>query len=127
MKHIILLLLFLSVDLLTAQQDKNTLLEELMTESISCKGKKGVCNMLLYAKNAKTKFEFNRGLGVVGRSEAKIDESFQYKIASITKTMVATTVLQMAEEGKINIDDPIKKYLESVSYTHLTLPTTPYV
>ena len=118
MKHIILLLLFLSVDLLTAQQDKNTLLEELMAESISCKGKKRVCNMLLYAKNAKSKFEFNRGLGVVGRSEAEIDESFQYKIASITKTMVATTVLQMAEEGKINIDDPIKKYLEYTDFVN---------
>jgi len=36
-------------------------------------------------KNAKTKFEFNRGLGVVGRSDVRIDESYQCKIASITK------------------------------------------
>ena len=34
-----------------------------------------------------------------------------YRIASITKTFTATAILQLRDEGKIRLDDPIKMYL----------------
>ncbi len=108
----------INVVILNGQQDKTNLLKDLMAKSINCKGKKRVCNFLLYAKNSKTGFEFNKGIGVIGRSETKIDKTFQYKIASITKTMVSTIILQLEEEGKLDIDDPIKKYLDKVDFVN---------
>src|SRR5947209_3777568 len=34
-----------------------------------------------------------------------------YRIASISKTFGATAVLQLADAGKVNVDDPIDKYV----------------
>jgi CubicO group peptidase (beta-lactamase class C family) len=37
-----------------------------------------------------------------------------YRIGSITKTLVATVVLQLAEAGKLGLDDPIVRYVPQV-------------
>jgi len=111
MKYILILLMICSSTLIKSQEEELQL-KKMMNESIKCKGKKRVCNFLLYTKNNKTGFEFNQGVGIVGRNGTKINASYQYKIASITKTIVATIILQLEEENKININDPIKKYLE---------------
>ena len=34
-----------------------------------------------------------------------------YRIASITKTFTATAVMQLVEQGKLSLDDPVSKYL----------------
>ena len=115
-KYILTLVIICSTILLNGQGEKSLQLKELMKESIKCKGKKRLCNFLLYTKNANTGFEFNEGVGVVGRNETKIDASYQYKIASITKTIVATIILQLEEEDKIDINAPIKKYVEDVEF-----------
>jgi CubicO group peptidase (beta-lactamase class C family) len=36
-----------------------------------------------------------------------------YRIASISKPIAATAVMQLAERGRINIDDPVQKYVKS--------------
>ena len=38
------------------------------------------------------------------------------RIASNTKTFVATLVLQLADEGKLSLDDPLEKYIQDVPY-----------
>ena len=40
--------------------------------------------------------------------------SDHYRIGSITKTMTATVILQLAQEGKLVLDDPISKYRPDV-------------
>uniref|UniRef100_UPI0015F0CAFB serine hydrolase domain-containing protein n=1 Tax=Streptomyces phytophilus TaxID=722715 RepID=UPI0015F0CAFB len=35
----------------------------------------------------------------------------QFRIGSITKTFVATVVLQLADEGRLRLDDPVEKWL----------------
>ena len=37
-----------------------------------------------------------------------------YRIGSLTKTMTATVILQLAQEGKLSLDDPISKYQPDV-------------
>ena len=37
-----------------------------------------------------------------------------YRIGSLTKTMTATVILQLAQEGKLSLDDPISKYRPEV-------------
>jgi serine beta-lactamase-like protein LACTB len=36
-----------------------------------------------------------------------------YRIASISKTMAATAVMQLVEQGRVNLEDPIQKYVPS--------------
>ena len=45
-----------------------------------------------------------------------ITTSDKVRIASNTKTFVATLVLQLADEGKLGLDDPLKKYIPGVTY-----------
>src|SRR5918998_3552552 len=37
-----------------------------------------------------------------------------YRIGSVTKTMTGTVVLQLVDEGKLRLDDPVSKYVPEV-------------
>ena len=37
-----------------------------------------------------------------------------FRIASVTKTMTAAVILQLAQEGKLQLDDPVSKYVAEV-------------
>lgn len=55
---------------------------------------------------------FNEGIGyndLKARSFNRPDTT--YPIGSITKTFVATSVMQLQEKGKLSIKDPVEKYL----------------
>jgi CubicO group peptidase (beta-lactamase class C family) len=53
------------------------------------------------------------------RREATPDT--QYSVASITKTFTATSVMQLRNEGKLDLDDPLKRHLPGVSHGTVTL------
>ncbi len=95
---------------------KTITIDSLMRAHIVHRGKKPVHNFLLYLKNEKTSFEIHRGVGTVGRNNTAIDADYQYNVASITKTMVAAVVLQLFEEQKLDVKEPIKKYLEPIDF-----------
>lgn len=40
----------------------------------------------------------------------------RFRIASNTKTFVATLVLQLADEGRLSLDDPLEEYIPGVPY-----------
>jgi CubicO group peptidase (beta-lactamase class C family) len=42
------------------------------------------------------------------------DTSTIYRVCSITKMFTATVLLQLVEEGKVRLDDPVEKYLPEV-------------
>ena len=45
----------------------------------------------------------------------------QYRIGSITKTLVAVLVLQLRDEGRLDLNDPLAKHLPGVAYGDRTL------
>ncbi|WP_190019619.1 serine hydrolase domain-containing protein [Streptomyces hiroshimensis] len=45
------------------------------------------------------------------RSEQPARPGDRYRVASVTKSMVATVVMQLADEGKLKLDDPVAKHL----------------
>src|SRR5438876_2905260 len=45
------------------------------------------------------------------RPRAPMRVADRYRIGSITKTFVATVVLQLAAEGKLGLDDPVERWL----------------
>ena len=53
------------------------------------------------------------------RVEASPDT--QYAVASITKTFTAVSVLQLRDEGKLDLDDPLSKHLPEASHGTPTL------
>lgn len=56
-------------------------------------------------------FEF--GTRELGRDDPPTTTD-HYRIGSLTKTMTATVILQLAQEGKLSLDDPISKYRPDV-------------
>jgi CubicO group peptidase (beta-lactamase class C family) len=45
----------------------------------------------------------------------------RFRIASMTKSFVAMSALKLRDEGKLQLDDPVKKYLPE--FSHVRLPT----
>lgn len=60
---------------------------------------------------------WKRGFGYADlESERRPDENTLYRVASITKTFTGAAIFQLRDEGKLDLDDPIGKYLpESVA------------
>ncbi len=58
-----------------------------------------------------------RGVSGVSHPGVNMSPDMGFAIGSITKNMVATLMLQLAEERKLSLDDPIGKWLPS--YTHV--------
>lgn len=56
----------------------------------------------------------NKGYGYADvQNTIKNTPQTKYRIGSITKTVVATSILQLQEQGKVNIQDNVNKYIPS--------------
>ncbi|HEK9099405.1 beta-lactamase family protein [Bacillus pfraonensis] len=56
----------------------------------------------------------NKGYGYADvQNKIKNTPQTKYRIGSITKTVVATSILQLQEQGKVNIRDNVNKYIPS--------------
>src|SRR6185437_8860133 len=64
---------------------------------------------VLVAKDGKVLFE--KAYGLANREwNAPNTLDTKFRIGSITKQFTATAILQLAEQAKLNIDDPVSKY-----------------
>jgi CubicO group peptidase (beta-lactamase class C family) len=55
---------------------------------------------------------YARGFGVQdSRTRAAVTSHTQFHAASISKTLTATAILQLAEKGQLAINDPVERYL----------------
>ena len=50
-------------------------------------------------------------------NQIPVDSTSIFPIASITKTFATVLLLQLVQEGKVDLEDPINKYLEDTSLT----------
>ena len=53
------------------------------------------------------------------RLKENAERNNSFKIASITKTMTSIVILQMQEEGNLDIDEPIFKYLKDIKFVRI--------
>jgi D-alanyl-D-alanine carboxypeptidase len=97
-------------------KSKEDLIDSIMKTHIIPYGKHPVYNFLIYANNYSSGCEIKKGFGTVGRNEIPIDSDYQFNTASITKTMVATLILQLEEEGSLKISDYAKDYLDNLDF-----------
>lgn len=72
------------------------------------------------SKSGKTIFSDVYGFSNIEKKE-KLNNNSQFPIASITKTFTATAILQLKQKGKLNIDDPVQKYLSDFPYPNISI------
>ena len=76
-----------------------------------------VVNILTYLENGKSGFVFNEGFGTISReNKVPVSKSQTFKIASITKMFTAVVIMQLYEENRIGLDQPVYKYLKEVDF-----------
>ena len=81
---------------------------------------RGFNGSILLAKNGEIVFEDYRGMINFSTGEP-ITASTPIHVASISKTFTATVILKLMEEGKISLEDPVKKYLPALPYENITI------
>ncbi|WP_051637424.1 serine hydrolase domain-containing protein [Rhodococcus sp. UNC363MFTsu5.1] len=59
--------------------------------------------------------KYVKAFGVADKStDVPMKTDFYTRIGSLTKTFTATAILQLVDEGKVGLDDPISKYIDGV-------------
>ena len=58
------------------------------------------------------KIVYSEGFGAAERKTGKsVDKSTRFNIGSTSKMFAAVSVLLLADEGKVTLDEPVVKYL----------------
>jgi len=96
--------------------EKEEQIEYVMREHVIDEGGQPVHSFLLYVENEPQNVTIHKGVGTTGRNDVPVDEEYQYKVASITKMFVATVILQLMEEGELDLQDPAATYLREIDY-----------
>jgi D-alanyl-D-alanine carboxypeptidase len=73
----------------------------------------GVPGAVVIVRDGRRNIEAARGLGQV-EERVPIRAADRFRIGSLTKTYVATVVLQLAAEGKLRLDDRVDRWLPGV-------------
>jgi CubicO group peptidase (beta-lactamase class C family) len=75
---------------------------------------------VLVGRNGKIIFEKYAGLTAV-HSGNPIDSSTSFHLASVSKTFTAMAVLKLWEEGKLDINSSVSKYINQFPYPNITI------
>jgi len=82
--------------------------------------KSGFNGSILLAKNGEIVFEDYRGL-INFKTKEPITANTPFHIASVSKTFTAVVILKLMEEGKLNLEDGVEKYLPAFPYPNITI------
>lgn len=117
LKNKIFLFFLLSLIASVSYTQQADTLKSVMTSYLKPNGKKPVHSIQVYISKDNT--VFNEAVGYADGKKRIAERDDQFKIASITKTMTATIILQMQEEGKLKITDTVSKFLLDIKYVHI--------
>jgi len=109
-------ILFFFSNIVIGQTDS---ISEIITNRINHFSENPVHNILLYIENEPNGFIYNEGYGKETKDGNTVSRHSSFKIASSTKLFVSTIILQLQEEGKLNLNDKIFSYLKDIQYLNL--------
>ncbi|WP_299626730.1 serine hydrolase domain-containing protein [uncultured Tenacibaculum sp.] len=92
------------------------LIDSLVKANINHESENPIHSILLYIENLEKNVIYHEGFGKLDKDSEKVSKNDQFKIASSTKLFVSTIILQLAEEGKLNLDDKAYRYLKDLDY-----------
>lgn len=95
------------------QADK---IDSVIESRINYASENPVLNILIQIDNSDKSKSYNNGVGKKDKDSSLVSGREQFKIASSTKLIVSTIILQLIEEGKINLDDKASKYLKDIDF-----------
>ncbi|WP_224484900.1 serine hydrolase domain-containing protein [Robertkochia aurantiaca] len=99
----------------TAQMEEESVRAELdreLSQLLTASPDAPVANVLCYLEVAPEDFVFHKGYGALAsETEIPVQKDHGFKTASISKMFTATIVLQLMEEGKIDLDKTVESYL----------------
>lgn len=75
---------------------------------------------ILVAENGKVVYEHSFGYADLSAKKPNTASS-SFPIASITKTITSTAILQLQEKGKLQVSDPVVKHLPDFPYPNITI------
>lgn len=79
-----------------------------------------IAGNVLIAEKGKT--VYTRSLGYADRARGIVpDAQTSFQLASLSKTFTAIAILQLKEKGKLQLDEPAKKYLPAFKYEGITI------
>lgn len=78
---------------------------------------------ILVAKNGEIIYEQYAGFRNPRLKKDSITPSTSFHLASVSKTITGMAILKLAEEGKLNIEDSVSKYLTGFPCTGVTIKT----
>ena len=76
---------------------------------------------VLVAKNGEIVYERYTGFKSITDVNDPVDEHTAFHLASVSKTFTAMATLKLWEEGKLDINDPVSKYLIGFPYNDITI------
>ena len=91
-------------------------LDEIVKSHLHPESTSPVHSILLYAENGKDDYVYHNAVGFADGKKEKAGNDYQFKIASITKMFTAVVILQLMEEGKIELETPAHKYLDKIDF-----------
>lgn len=80
-------------------------LEKIMELVIRPTGNTPIHNCMLFINDKKNGFHFSKAIGLEDAKGNNITVDHRFRIGSITKLFTATLILQLAEEGLLNMED----------------------
>ncbi len=78
---------------------------------------------ILVAKNGELIYQKHEGFEHYRSKKDSIKENSPFHLASVSKTITGTAILKLWQEGKLNIDDPVTKYLNEFPLPAITVKT----
>ncbi|MBW4332348.1 beta-lactamase family protein [Stakelama sp. CBK3Z-3] len=83
-------------------------------------GRDALNGTILIGRNGNPVFRENFGIAnwETGRP---IDNDTEFELASVSKVFTATAVLQLVEQGKVDLDAPFARYFPAFPYPHMTI------
>lgn len=91
-------------------------LDRLTQSYLSHDGDHPVHNILVYLENKLRGQVYHRGFGLADGRTLPAEMGDQFKIASITKMFTAVLILQLYEDGLLDLDQPVHRYLEGIDF-----------
>jgi len=82
--------------------------------------KTGFNGAILVAKNGQVVFEDYKGF-INFKTHEAITPNTTFHLASISKTFTGMTILKLWEQGRISLEDDVRKYIPSLPYSGVTI------
>lgn len=88
-------------------------IQSLLNNSVNDKN----IGILFHVQNSKYGFSWTGASGLDDvKKQSNLEKNQCFRIASVTKTFVACSILRLWEDGRLRLDDPISKYIAKSHY-----------